>query len=97
MVLRKESDIVVNWVDMGLDHECHSCGRESRSAEATSEAKRWVSLWRVHCLNMRSLVCLPCSLVRIFVASPSAVESLDMMKLLLYEGEPMGTPRTRRP
>ena len=89
--------IVENLSARGLFQLYQSSGRRDSSVLTTSEAKRWVILWRVHVLKSRVLVCLSVRFCCIHTASASASCSLDMWKLLQNSFEPMGTPKMRRP
>ena len=70
--------IVENAFARGLFQLYHSSGRLDSSVQTTSEANRWVILWRVHVLKRRVLVCLSVRFCWIQAASDSASWSLDM-------------------
>ena len=94
---RNELSIVENSVQKSLDHRFHVEGSWAVGVQATSVAKRWVTLWRVHILKIRSIVCLLERPSKTFLASSAAALTRLSKKALQNLSDPRGTPSTRRP
>ena len=94
---RNSLSIDENLLQRLLDQRFHCGGRLDVEEDATSDAKRCVSLWTVHVLKTRSIVCLSLRPWRIFLESDRAASTRDKWKFSQNVSLPMGTPRMRKP